>query len=56
MTLLSILHRTSDELLQKYDEIIYMEKGEIVEQDPFKTLIENKSSFYHFYTIQNEAE
>ncbi|MFV0396343.1 MAG: ABC transporter ATP-binding protein [Coprobacillaceae bacterium] len=54
LTLLSILHRTSEELLQKYDEVIYMDKGKIIEKGSFNTLINNQGAFYNFYTVSNK--
>ena len=51
LTLLSIMHRTSEELLHKYDEIIYMENGSIAEKGSFKQLMLNKGAFYNFYTV-----
>lgn len=51
LTLLSILHKTSEALLRRYDEIIYMQKGQIVEQGFFNELMAAKGAFYEFYTI-----
>lgn len=39
LTLLSILHKTSEVLLRRYDEIIYMHNGRIVEQGSFTKLM-----------------
>lgn len=51
LTLLSILHKTSEALLRRYDEIIYMQKGQIVEQGSFEKLMAAKGAFYEFYSI-----
>ncbi|MEG2686690.1 MAG: ABC transporter ATP-binding protein [Christensenellaceae bacterium] len=51
LTLFSILHKTSEALLQRYDEIIYMNSGRIVEQGSFAELMAAKAAFYEFYTI-----
>lgn len=51
LTLLSILHKTSETLLRRYDEIIYMQNGRIVEQGSFVELMAAKGAFYDFYTI-----
>ncbi|MEG0683440.1 MAG: ABC transporter ATP-binding protein [Coprobacillus sp.] len=52
LTLLSIMHKTSEDLLEKYDEVIYMDKGQIIEKGTFHTLMKNKGAFYNFYTIR----
>lgn len=51
LTLLSILHKTSEALLRRYDEVIYMQKGQIVEQGSFNELMAAKGAFYEFYMI-----
>lgn len=51
LTLLSILHKTSEQLLKRYDEIIFMQKGRVVEKGTFHELISSKGAFYSFYTI-----
>lgn len=55
LTLLSILHKTSENLLRRYDEIIYMQKGRIAEQGAFDELMNAKHAFYEFYTISDET-
>lgn len=56
LTLLSILHKTNEQLLRKYDEIIYMKDGRIAEQGSFDALISNKGAFYKFYTISDPGK
>lgn len=51
LTLLSILHKTSEGLLAKYDEIIYMKHGNVIEQGSFHELMERKGEFYEFYHV-----
>lgn len=51
LTLLSILHRTSEDLLCQYDEIIYMDQGAIIERGSFQDLMKHKGLFYAFYSI-----
>lgn len=52
VTLLTITHKTSAELLAKYDEIIYMENGKIVEKGLFEELLKQKGRFYQFYQMK----
>ncbi len=40
--------------MQKYDEIIVMDGGRIVERGNFDELIEKGEVFYHLFNIQNE--
>lgn len=56
LTLLSILHKTNETLLRRYDEIIYMKNGRIAEQGSFDKLICAKGPFYEFYTISNTSD
>ena len=52
LTLLTITHKLSEELLDKYDEIIFIDDGTIVEKGLFKELLENKSEFFSFYNLE----
>lgn len=52
LTLITITHNLSEDLLELYDQIIYMEDGMIVEVGTLTELLKNKSGFYHFYTLQ----
>lgn len=51
LTLLTITHKTSEEILKLYDEIIYMEDGYIVEKGTFEELINKNGEFFKFYTL-----
>ncbi|WML37323.1 ABC transporter ATP-binding protein [Clostridium sp. OS1-26] len=51
LTLITITHKMSEELLSLYDEIIYMENGHIVEKGNFKDLLEKREKFFSFYTV-----
>ncbi len=51
LTLITITHKMSEDLLSLYDEIIYMENGYIIEQGSFKELVEKKESFFSFYKL-----
>lgn len=52
LTAIVITHRLSKELLKKYDSIIAIKNGEIVEEGNFEKLISNKGYFYSLYNIQ----
>lgn len=42
-----ITHRLNKDILKKYDEIIVMNQGKVVEQGDFYTLLNNQSFFYN---------
>lgn len=44
--IIAIAHRINKEMADKYDEIIAINEGEIVEVGSFNELIENKGYFY----------
>lgn len=52
LTLITITHKMSEELLKSYDEIIFMENGTIVEKGNLNKLLENKSKFFEFYNLE----
>ncbi|MGF9989484.1 ABC transporter ATP-binding protein [Bacillus mycoides] len=52
LTMIAITHKLNPELLRRYDGIIYMENGKIVEQGTLDELIQNRDSFYHFYSLR----
>ncbi len=54
MTIINITHRYNKVLMQKYDEIIVMDGGRIVERGSFDELIEKEKVFYNLFKIQNE--
>ena len=54
MTIISITHRYNKSLMQKYNEIIVMDNGKIVEKGSFDELIAKGSVFYNLYKIQSE--
>ncbi|MNJ45771.1 Toxin RTX-I translocation ATP-binding protein [compost metagenome] len=51
LTLITITHNLSPELLSLYDAIIYMEQGEIVGQGTLSELQKHNESFFRFQTI-----
>ncbi|MCC3864482.1 ABC transporter ATP-binding protein/permease [Terrisporobacter petrolearius] len=52
LTLITITHKMSQELLSLYDEIIFMEGGKIIEQGSFNDLIKKEEKFYDFYKLE----
>jgi len=50
--IISIEHRLEKEILEKYDEIVSMRSGRIVEHGTFAELIEKKGFFYTLYQKQ----
>lgn len=54
MTIINITHRYHKTLLQKYNEILVMEAGEIVERGSFDALMEQEGKFFSLYKILSE--
>lgn len=52
LTLITITHKLSAEILKQYDSIVYMEDGAVAEVGTLAELIENKSGFFQFYTLK----
>lgn len=51
LTLITITHNLSPELLSLYDKVIYMEQGEIVGQGTLSELQQHNASFFRFQSI-----
>lgn len=49
LTLLTITHHMSSDILKLYDEIIYMENGQITEKGRFEDLIKENKQFCSFF-------
>lgn len=54
LTLIVVTHKLIKSILLKYDEIIVMKDGLVIEKGPFDELIDNKGYFYNLYYLQNE--
>lgn len=54
MTIINITHRYNKALMQKYDEIIVMDAGQIVEKGSFDELIEKEGVFFNLFKILSE--
>ena len=53
MTRIVITHAMEKSILSRFDEIIVMKNGRIVEQGDFDTLMGNREYFYSLYTVAN---
>lgn len=51
LTRLVVTHRLEEKTLTRFDEIIVMKNGRIVEQGDFDSLMEQKGYFYSLYTV-----
>ena len=54
MTIINISHRYNKALMQKYDEIIVMDAGKIIERGRFDELMEKEGVFFDLYKILSE--
>lgn len=54
MTIINITHRYNKALMQKYNEIIVMDAGKIVERGTFDELMEKEGEFFYLYTVLRE--
>jgi len=51
LTLITITHALDADMLSQYDEVLYMEDGEIVEHGSYAKLVEQKGAFSEFLTV-----
>lgn len=51
MTRILVTHGLDEKLLSRYDEILAMKSGQVVEQGTFRELMEKKGYFYSLYTV-----
>lgn len=51
MTRVVVTHQLEENILKRYDRIIAMKNGEIVEQGGFEELLDKKGYFYSLYTV-----
>lgn len=51
MTRILVTHGLDEKLLSRYDSIIAMKSGQVVEQGTFRELMEKKGYFYSLYTV-----
>ena len=56
LTVITVTHKLIDSILKRYDEIIVMNNGYVIESGTFDELINNKGEFYNLYSIDSEEE
>ena len=54
LTVITITHKLSEEILSQYDEIIVMDRGQIVEAGTFDELVQRQGAFYKLYTFRSK--
>ena len=54
LTLVTVTHKLIKNILNKYDEIIVMKNGSVVEKGSFEYLLSQKGYFYSLYYIQGD--
>ena len=52
LTLITITHTMNKDLLEQYDEIVFITDGEIIEHGPFETLVNRHAEFFDFYQLK----
>ena len=50
LTVVAVSHRLVEDIMKRYDEIIVMDQGKVIEKGSFDALIEKKDAFYRLYT------
>lgn len=55
LTSLVVTHKLNPELLKKYDKIVVLENGEVVEIGSFEDLMEKREFFYSLYSLEKVA-
>ena len=56
VTVVSVTHKLMDSLLKRYDRIIVMEDGRVVEQGDFQELLEKGQVFYKLYHAEHQMK
>lgn len=55
LTSLVITHKLNEDLLRRYDKIIVLDKGNIIEIGHFDELMKNKYYFYNLFNVEKAA-
>ena len=55
LTVITITHKLIDNILGRYDEIIVMDNGKIVEQGSFSEFMDKQGEFYELYSVEGDA-
>lgn len=56
LTCVVVTHRLDESILKLYDSIIVMKNGEIVENNSFDKLIENRGYFYSLFNVYSDDD
>ncbi|KAI4453201.1 atp-binding cassette sub-family b [Holotrichia oblita] len=56
LTLITITHKMSQELLGMYDTIIFMDEGKIIKSGHFNEMLSKQSEFYEFFHLKNDKK
>lgn len=51
LTCIVVTHKLNEEILNRYDEILVLKDGTLMEQGTFSELMENRSFFYNLYNV-----
>ena len=54
-TLIVVTHRLNEDLLKRYDKIIVIEDGRVVEEGTFSELMDKNGFFFGLYNVENIA-
>ena len=55
LTMLTITHNLNPELLRQYDQIVYIENGQVAAMGEYETLLHNNTQFCQFLQIQKKG-
>ena len=55
LTMLTITHNLNPELLRQYDQIVYIENGQVAAMGEYETLLHNNTQFCEFLQIQKKG-
>lgn len=51
LTTIIVTHKLNESLLRKYDRILFMKSGEIIENDSFEHLMKKRGEFYNLFQL-----
>lgn len=56
LTVITVTHKLIEGILNRYDEIVVMDNGKIIECGSFDDLINKRGEFYNLYSIEGEKD
>ena len=56
LTVITVTHKLIEGILNRYDEIIVMDNGKVIESGSFNELINKRGEFYNLYSIEGEKD